>query len=484
MSDIAQNVSGNQGDDDPMRELLVTCDRSPHEGLEWIDRLDTDLRSRPPIMFARFTALRHLALDGFFGEGAPNLGSVTADEIRRIMTAEKLAYAEQALAQVAKIDAAEPEYIDNLGDEGDKFASRMVDDICIVIERLQPGKVQDVLGWTKLHYFGSERLGKVPTVFDERDDGLISGAIRTRIYPPQTARSALSYKKGEDNRNRRFLDVFLMEKSFRDTPTMGDANMFCSVRFFDDGEVITEGGGSNQSKLSGRAEAHEDHSTSGGEKFPDGANIVLNERANWSDHDLSEMARELPVSLIRPVLNQVDALGIRTKNKLGAARELLEGGQKQLSEIGNAIEKLRSSGYLLNEKPIIERLLSTAVGQSLINERQQADILVGFQDGKVIGAPIRKMFNGFGAVLDDISFMAVAGLIVVVVGFLLSLFIDTAMFVIILIVAGAILFAGVKYSSGDQDRHEKWTFWGAGLLVCWLADYCFRCLIIRLSWLY
>ncbi|MBK1645873.1 hypothetical protein CKO25_14700 [Thiocapsa imhoffii] len=53
----------------------------------------------------------------------------------------------------------------------------MVDDVCIVNERLQPGKVQQVLGWTKPHYFGDERLGSLPNVLDVADDSLTATAI-------------------------------------------------------------------------------------------------------------------------------------------------------------------------------------------------------------------------------------------------------------------------------------------------------------------
>jgi hypothetical protein len=229
--------SNNDDDDDVVRELLVTCDRAPAEGLAWIDRLDEDLRSKPMIMFARFIALRHLAINGFYRNGTAEFGSLSVDALTPVMDATHRGYAEQALAQVAALEACDPTYIPNLGDPDDRFGERMVDDVCIVVDRLRPGRVQQVLGWTKLHFFGSERLGELPGVFDDTDTQMIRAALRTRCRPPLIVRSAISYSKGEDGYGRRYVDAYLMEGNFKETPTVGDANMLGSVRIFDDGDV-------------------------------------------------------------------------------------------------------------------------------------------------------------------------------------------------------------------------------------------------------
>lgn len=234
----AASPARDHDDDDPIRELLLTCDNAPEEGLAWVDRLDEELRSKPMIMFARFIALRHLAIDGLVAQGVNELGGASVDAIAQGMNAQDRAYAAQALSQIADIDQRDPEYIDALGSPDDRFGQRMVDDICIVNERLRPGSVQQALGWTKLSYFGGERLAKLPGAFDDADTPLIRAAIRTKIRPSLIARSACSYAKGQDDTHRRFVDTYLMEQDFRETATMGDANLFCSVRFFEDGASV------------------------------------------------------------------------------------------------------------------------------------------------------------------------------------------------------------------------------------------------------
>ena len=110
----------------------------------------------------------------------------------------------------------------------------MVDDICIVNERRGPGSVQRILGWTRLHFFGGERLGELPGV---PADLFGSVAIRTKFCPTHIARSAIGVVGSTDDLGQRYADCFLMEENFTTTSTIGDANMFCSARFFEDGEV-------------------------------------------------------------------------------------------------------------------------------------------------------------------------------------------------------------------------------------------------------
>ncbi|MBV5273971.1 MAG: hypothetical protein JZU52_10110, partial [Lamprocystis purpurea] len=202
------NTDTSENDkDNPVVDFLMTCDRSPSEGLAWLSRLDEGLQSKPEIMFGRFIALRHLALDeNFLSKGSPNIGSVTSAEIEQKMTSEQISFAEQALVQVAKIEAVDPSYIREMFSDNVHYGELMVDDICTIMERLDPGKVQRVLGWTKLHYFANERVGFTPKLFDDSDHEFLRNAIRQRIRPAKIVLSALSYKKGKDDNNRRFFD--------------------------------------------------------------------------------------------------------------------------------------------------------------------------------------------------------------------------------------------------------------------------------------
>ncbi|MBK1645874.1 hypothetical protein CKO25_14705 [Thiocapsa imhoffii] len=98
---MTRNVNDVPGHDDagdnPVRDLLVDCDRAPREGLAWIDRMGEELKFTPLVMFARFIALRHLAIDVFQSAGVTELGGAREADIVRIMDEESRDHADAAL---------------------------------------------------------------------------------------------------------------------------------------------------------------------------------------------------------------------------------------------------------------------------------------------------------------------------------------------------------------------------------------------------
>ena len=60
------------------------------------------------IMFARFIALRRLAIDGFFADGPAELGGASVEIIASGMEARNRAHAAKVLAQVPDIEAQHP----------------------------------------------------------------------------------------------------------------------------------------------------------------------------------------------------------------------------------------------------------------------------------------------------------------------------------------------------------------------------------------
>lgn len=233
-SETNDDVSKN--DDNPLAVLLKTCQESPSEGLRWIDEYeqeDADLRENPDLMFCRFVALRTLALEDVFGLSVLSLAAMDEEEMSNHISTEQMAYAGQALKAVAQIEHAEIGYFDERA-----VAVNMVDGLCNVIERLRPGSVQEALGWTKLCYFGTSRVGNLlPDFFENTEDALMGKTLGVKISPRKIVRSALGADSDKDKNGRWYVRYVLMEKNFRTTPTVGDAKKFCLICIFEDGKV-------------------------------------------------------------------------------------------------------------------------------------------------------------------------------------------------------------------------------------------------------
>lgn len=232
------NEAVSKNDDDPLAVLLKTCQESPSEGLRWFEGYEqeyADLRKIPDLMFCQFIALRTLALEDIFGLSILSLAAMDEEEMSNHISTEQMAYAEQALKVVAQIERAEIGYFD---EGAGAVAVSMVDGLCNVIERLRPGSVQEALGWTKLCYFGTSRVGNLlPDFFENTEDALMGKTLGVKISPRKIVRSALGADSDKDKNGRWYVRYVLMEKNFRTTPTVGDAKKFCLICIFEDGKV-------------------------------------------------------------------------------------------------------------------------------------------------------------------------------------------------------------------------------------------------------
>lgn len=218
--------------DDPIKDILETCDKSPEAGLSLIEGMDGDLRKLRVVMFGEFIALRKLAFAKFFGSGASTIADKDASSLRRLFDQKHVIRAKEALQQIARIEFEHPGYIDRIDPTDDHFAVRMMDDVCTVMERLDPGIVQETLGWTKLRYFGTARIGSAPNFKASND--LLSKVMEVKFSAAKTARSAIAVYPGRAASGARGVTFFLCALNFRETPTIGDADQFGSVLLSED----------------------------------------------------------------------------------------------------------------------------------------------------------------------------------------------------------------------------------------------------------
>lgn len=243
-------------DDNILRELTTT-DRDPRRGLEYIDNLSAPLRHRPMVMFSRFVGLRKIALRGVFESELDENAIFTADtdKLAALITSDELSIAKDALREVAELQRRHPGYVDRLGDADDRFAARMVDDVCAIVERLTPTEVGRLLGWTKLMFLGNDRVGFGPGILRDIPIETHTATMKARIPVTRPFQSAAAALTGETERGR-YVDFVLMERQFRQVEgSLEQAGILDTVRIFNDGTVISLQAGTDDSAASTLSES-------------------------------------------------------------------------------------------------------------------------------------------------------------------------------------------------------------------------------------
>jgi hypothetical protein len=233
MTDLAQQLDADEKD--PLLNLLETCDREPREGLDWIARLESELQRKPAVLFAKFIALRQLMFERLFAAGEHSVSDKDAAQLGLYFGPDQMNRAEEALQTVAAVERTDPDYIPSLGTTKDRFGLAMVDSVCIPLERLRPGSVQPILGWTKLAYFGIQRVGFISGLQVQIPSDAIRAIFDARISGTPVGRSAVGLSYDSEPLCGSYVDFELLEKDFNQTPTIGDATMLGQLRIYQNG---------------------------------------------------------------------------------------------------------------------------------------------------------------------------------------------------------------------------------------------------------
>jgi len=155
-------------------------------------------------------------------------------------------YVEKGLQEIREMEEIHPGALTLFGTEEDRMGELKVDAMAMVLERCRPGRVQQILGRTKLLYFGVERIKVLPRdLLGGRPIESTSGSLRPFMDASFSyeviVKSALVVHKGADDKGRRFIWVQLFGKTFAEfgtDETFGDArpsmNLY-DVKLFDDG---------------------------------------------------------------------------------------------------------------------------------------------------------------------------------------------------------------------------------------------------------
>lgn len=217
-----------------VEHLLKLSQSEPEEALDWIERMPSEIRNKATISFAKFMALRTLALKDLIGWA--NLPSIEIDELRQFVTPGTGKYLVRALRQISELERQHPGYIARLKEGDNDFGESSVDDVCIVVERLFPGKIQEILGWTKILYFGIDRVGFAPRVGQIPNDELRI-LLSTRFRIAEIARSAVAIAYGKRGRERSgYIDFCLCRLLYGDFDTLKDAETLGTLRLSDNSD--------------------------------------------------------------------------------------------------------------------------------------------------------------------------------------------------------------------------------------------------------
>ena len=154
------------------------------------------------------------------------------------LTEEHLDNLEASLREVKAIEAMAPRFVAMIGTDEEPVGEAQVDLISTTLERCRPGRVQELMGTTKLLYFGAERrrMGVGPWLDWTPDESKFMWS--TRFSAPSVARAAITMDEGADGRGRRFVTCLLYQKCFDEwgpDETLKNAPSAGALYFFDDG---------------------------------------------------------------------------------------------------------------------------------------------------------------------------------------------------------------------------------------------------------
>ena len=197
-----------------MNMILNLCETDPDAALELIERA---VRSNPELgrnPFTKFSKAIAYGSKGLFEllRSKPGIDWTTFDEeeLRRELgvTDAHLNYLELALQEVREMEQINPEALKAFVTE-DGLGRAKVDAIATVLESCRPGRVQELLGKTKLIYFGPSR------VFVHKDCKITKEeffVFRDILFAPRKiAKSAILGVDGIDDKGRRYVIVVLCE---------------------------------------------------------------------------------------------------------------------------------------------------------------------------------------------------------------------------------------------------------------------------------
>lgn len=196
-------------DADKLADILNLCESNPDAGLAFVEETIRKTPGAASDPFGYFATAVAYGSKGLFHLARSNAGLDYADfderELRNDLglTDTHLNYLERGLQSIREMEKADSRALETFG----KQAQLKVDSMALVLERCRPGRVQEILGKTKLLYFGTERVGisgscQITKVEFARFRQVFFACARI-------AKSANLALDGKDSSGRRYVSVML-----------------------------------------------------------------------------------------------------------------------------------------------------------------------------------------------------------------------------------------------------------------------------------
>jgi hypothetical protein len=228
--------------EDILADILNLCEFDPDAGLEFIESI---IRERPTAKsdpFEKFAKAIAYGSKGLFqlARSKPDIDFTGFDEKELKdylgITDVNLDYLEKGLQEIKEMEEIRPEALRLFGEQ----AELKVDAMALVLERCRPGRVQEILGKTKLAYFGPNRVKVMPSIKSDIEESRVFKKIcwKTFFSLPTVARSALILDYGQDSKGRQYVHCMLFEKIFDvlgPNDTLSKCKSILALYLFDDG---------------------------------------------------------------------------------------------------------------------------------------------------------------------------------------------------------------------------------------------------------
>jgi len=219
-----------------LAKIMNLCEDNPDIGLDLINLWWNDLKkeSNPIVKWAKFLAygskglfslVRRLKLESEELEIPTWEGWEFKEKLK--LNDNHLDYLESALIELKEIEKIDPSFVEKVGTEEEPLGKVKVEAVALALERCRPGRVQELLGKTKLQYFGAERIKITNDVLTQKpiDDRELHEFLDIFFEFPSIIKSAVVIHKGIENDGRKSIWIQLFEKVFNEfgpDETFGD----------------------------------------------------------------------------------------------------------------------------------------------------------------------------------------------------------------------------------------------------------------------
>ncbi len=200
-----------------LADILNQCDADPDSALELLDRMQSanlELEEDAFVLFARAMAWGSKGLYTLLRKNPiVDILTADADDLRFELGVQvsHLGYLEKSLSYIKQLDNHHPGALSAFEhDNGDRRGELKVDGVARVVEAFFPGRVQEILGRTKLRYFGASRIHVFNNCISSSEDFNIAGDAWISL--DEIARTALIMKVGKTQESKRYVHVIFFRK--------------------------------------------------------------------------------------------------------------------------------------------------------------------------------------------------------------------------------------------------------------------------------